>query len=124
MFTLKRAYEKPSKSDGTRVLVERLWPRGLRKDEAQIDLWLKEVAPSTELRQWFGHDPQRWEEFRKRYRDELKRQQEPVERLIELGLNQKVTLIYAARDEQHNSALLLKDWLDRLATRKPAHAGA
>ena len=72
MLKLKRAYEKPSKDDGFRVLVERLWPRGVTKDKADLDLWLKDVAPSTELRQWFGHDPARWDDFRKRYRDELK----------------------------------------------------
>jgi uncharacterized protein YeaO (DUF488 family) len=109
---LKRAYEAPAKSDGERILVDRLWPRGVAKAKAGIDLWLKEVAPSTELRQWFGHDPDKWAEFEKRYRAELKAN--PA--LAELRAHARqgdVTLVYAARDQLHNEAVVLKRILDR-----------
>jgi uncharacterized protein YeaO (DUF488 family) len=109
---LKRAYEAPAKSDGERILVDRLWPRGVAKAKAGIDLWLKEVAPSTELRQWFGHDPEKWAEFEKRYRAELKAN--PA--LAELRAHARqgdVTLVYAARDQLHNEAVVLKRILDR-----------
>ena len=111
MVRLKRVYEKPSKEDGFRVLVERLWPRGLTKERAGIDLWLKEIAPSDRLRKWFGHDPVRWEDFRKRYEAELRKKKEvldPLRRRIDEG---DVTLVYAARDEAHNSAVALKRFL-------------
>jgi uncharacterized protein YeaO (DUF488 family) len=111
-LALKRAYEPGGRGDGTRVLVERLWPRGLAKAEAGIDLWLKEIAPSPELRRWFGHDPARWSEFRKRYRAELVKNGEAVERLAALAKRGPVTLVYAARDEEHNSARLLRDFLE------------
>ena len=110
MFRLKRVYETPSPGDGTRVLVERLWPRGLTKDEAKVDLWLKEIAPSAELRKWFGHDADRWEEFKRRYTEELEENPDPVKQLKQLG-RKTVTLIYAARDEEHNSAVVLKGFL-------------
>jgi uncharacterized protein YeaO (DUF488 family) len=109
---LKRAYEAPAKSDGERILVDRLWPRGVARAKAGIDLWLKEVAPSTELRQWFGHDPEKWAEFEKRYRAELKAN--PA--LAELRAHARqgdVTLVYAARDQLHNEAVVLKRILDR-----------
>ncbi len=109
---LKRAYELPTKSDGYRVLVDRLWPRGLAKVKAEIDLWLKEVAPSTELRQWFGHDPEKWTEFKKRYRTELKNN--PAwDQLQALAHQKNLTLVYAAKDELHNEAMVLKQFLDR-----------
>ncbi|MBP6216344.1 MAG: DUF488 domain-containing protein [Luteimonas sp.] len=109
---LKRAYETPAASDGYRVLVDRLWPRGLAKVKARIDLWLKEVAPSTELRQWFGHDPAKWAEFRKRYRAELKGNPAWAQ-LESLSHQKKLTLVYAARDQVHNEAAVLQELLER-----------
>ena len=112
MFKLKRAYEKPSRDDGSRILVERLWPRGLTRERAAVDLWLKEVAPSPELRKWFGHDPAKWQEFQKRYWKELEEKEETVQLLKQKAKQGTVTLVYAARDEEHNSALALKRFLD------------
>jgi uncharacterized protein YeaO (DUF488 family) len=112
MIKLKRAYEKPSRADGARILVERLWPRGLTKERAAVDLWLKEVAPSPELRKWFGHDPARWEQFQKRYRKELEANTEAVQLLKQKGKQGTVTLVYAAQDEEHNGALALKRFLE------------
>jgi uncharacterized protein YeaO (DUF488 family) len=112
MIKLKRAYEKPSPDDGFRVLVERLWPRGVSKEEAELDLWLKEVAPSPELRRWYSHDVARWSEFQKRYRAELKEKMDSLKLLKEKSREGNVTLVYAARDQDHNSALLLKQALD------------
>jgi uncharacterized protein YeaO (DUF488 family) len=111
MIKLKRAYEKASRQDGFRVLVDRLWPRGLRKEEAHIDLWLKEAAPSTELRQWFGHEPARWKEFQTRYRRELKGRKDALKLLRDKSREGTVTLVYAARDEEHNGALVLRKLL-------------
>ncbi len=108
---LKRAYEPPSHEDGLRVLVDRLWPRGLRKDDAAIDLWLKDLAPSVDLRRWFGHDPGRWSEFRRRYEEELSRKAGPLEELRQIAAGGKLTLVYAARDELHNHAIVLRDML-------------
>jgi len=108
---LKRAYSPPSPEDGVRVLVDRLWPRGVRKSDAAIDRWLKEVAPSTELRRWFGHDPSRWEEFRRRYRAELSRDTALLNELRALARKGRLTLVYAARDELHNEAVVLRDVL-------------
>lgn len=113
---LKRAYDPATRTDGERVLVDRLWPRGLSRDAARIDLWLKAVAPSTELRKWFGHDPERWPEFRKRYRAELTKDPESAEALRALRAlcrKGKVTLVYGARDEAHNQAVVLRQVLDR-----------
>jgi uncharacterized protein YeaO (DUF488 family) len=112
MIQLKRVYEKPARGDGLRVLVERLWPRGLSKERAAVDLWLKDVAPSPELRKWFGHDPARWVEFQKRYAQELRENKEAVEVLKEKARKGTVTLVYAARDEEHNGALALKRFLE------------
>jgi uncharacterized protein YeaO (DUF488 family) len=109
---LKRVYEPRAEDDGTRILVERLWPRGLTKDRAAVDLWLKEVAPSPELRKWYGHDTTRWEPFRQRYLDELRQNKEAVAHLKELADRGSVTFVYAARDEEHNSALILKNYLE------------
>ncbi len=111
MIHLKRVYEEPSQKDGMRVLVERLWPRGLTKERAAVDLWLKDVAPSPELRKWFGHDPARWEQFQDRYRQELRQQKDAVQLLKQKGKEGTVTLVYAARDEEHNGALALKRFL-------------
>jgi uncharacterized protein YeaO (DUF488 family) len=109
---LKRAYESPAQNDGYRVLVDRLWPRGLAKVKAKIDLWLKAVAPSTELRQWFGHDPEKWREFEKRYRAELKNNPAWLE-LQSLARQKKdITLVYATKDQLHNEAVVLKKLLD------------
>jgi uncharacterized protein YeaO (DUF488 family) len=108
---VKRAYEPPSPEDGTRVLVDRLWPRGVRKSELAIGRWLKEIAPSTELRRWFGHDPARWEEFRRRYRAELAAHADLLDDLRRLGRAGPLTLVYAAHDEQHNQAVVLRDVL-------------
>lgn len=105
---LKRAYAPAQADDGTRVLIDRLWPRGVRKADAAIDLWLKEIAPSTELRQWFGHEPERWTEFRERYAQELQGHPELLEQLLALARKGPVTLVYAARDEQHNDAVVLR----------------
>ncbi|MGH7557604.1 MAG: DUF488 domain-containing protein [Gemmatimonadota bacterium] len=108
---LKRAYEPPEPGDGFRILVDRLWPRGLSKSSAQIDLWLKEVAPSTELRKWFGHDPAKWAAFRRRYFRELEENPEAVEQLREHTRQGTVTLVYGARDEEHNDAVALEEYL-------------
>jgi len=109
---IKRVYERPAKDDGKRILVDRLWPRGLTKEKASIDLWLKDIAPTTELRKWFGHDPDKWKEFKKRYHQELKNNKEQVSTLYEQLKKRVVTLVYGAKDEQHNEALVLKEWLD------------
>lgn len=110
---LKRAYEKTDPADGTRILVDRLWPRGLTKRKAGIDLWLKEIAPSTELRKWFGHDPKKWRSFRGRYQTELKHHADQLELLRNKAKEGRVTLIYGARDQKHNEAIVLKHFLDR-----------
>ena len=110
---IKRAYEQPHKDDGLRILVDRLWPRGLTKEKARVDLWLKEIAPSTELRKWFAHDPDRWEGFRGRYETELIHNHDLVKVLKEKAREGTVTLIYGARDEKHNEALVLKQFLER-----------
>ena len=109
---LKRVYEPPSDADGTRILVDRLWPRGLSKDKARVDLWLKEIAPSTALRQWFGHDPALWDEFQSRYRAELDANGEVVEQLRDVIRAGKTTLIYGAKDEVHNDAVVLAAYLE------------
>jgi uncharacterized protein YeaO (DUF488 family) len=109
---LKRAYESPATTDGTRVLVDRLWPRGVTKAKARIDLWLKDLAPSTELRKWFGHDPEKWSEFQTRYRAELKGNP-ALSSLRELARQGNITLIYAAKDESHNDAVVLRQVLGR-----------
>ena len=110
---LKRAYLPPSPEDGVRVLVDRLWPRGVRKADAAIDRWLKELAPSTELRRWFGHQPSRWEEFRRRYAAELSRNTALLDELRTLAQKGRLTLVYAARDEVHNEAVMLREVLRR-----------
>jgi uncharacterized protein YeaO (DUF488 family) len=108
---IKRAYETASPRDGCRVLVDRLWPRGLKKADAAIDQWMKEVAPSDRLRKWFGHDPKRWEEFRRRYAAELATKAELLDELRKLAGNKTLTLVYSARDEAHNQAVVLRDTL-------------
>ena len=110
MIQLKRIYEPPNPEDGFRILVERLWARGLTKEKAQVDLWLKEISPSPELRKWFSHDPEKWAEFQQRYRTELEANEETVRRLGQIiAEHARVTLVYAAKDEERNSARLLKE---------------
>ncbi|MBU6391828.1 MAG: DUF488 family protein [Planctomycetota bacterium] len=111
MFGIKRVYEKPGEGDHIRVLVDRLWPRGLKKEEAKIDYWMKEIAPSDSLRKWFAHKEERWQEFKSRYMKELKDKNELLKQLIDLGKNQKVTLLYAAKDEARNNAQVLLEVL-------------
>ncbi len=108
---IKRAYEPPSPRDGTRILVDRLWPRGLKKADAAISQWMKDIAPSAELRRWFGHDPVRWEEFRHRYQAELAGKRDLLGELRELARKGPLTLLYSAHDEEHNQAVVLRDTL-------------
>lgn len=112
-FRLKRIHDPAARDDGYRVLVDRVWPRGLRKADAAIDAWMKEIAPSTELRKWFGHDPARWDEFRRRYHAELDALPERVAELRDRASKGAVTLCYAARDREHNNAVALKQYLER-----------
>ena len=112
-FALKRVYEEPREEDGTRVLVERLWPRGVSRERARLDLWLKDVAPSTGLRRWYGHDEALWEEFRRRYFRELEAHPEAVATLREAGRRGPVTLVYAARAGERCGAAALKEFLER-----------
>ena len=109
--TVKRVYEPAAKGDGLRVLVDRIWPRGIRKDDLADAIWLKEIAPSTELRRWFGHTPERWNGFRKRYWNELDGMPETVAKLRDLTKEGHVTLLYSARDTEHNQAVALRDYL-------------
>jgi uncharacterized protein YeaO (DUF488 family) len=106
---LKRAYERPAADDGARILVDRLWPRGVSKDAAAPDEWIKEIAPSTELRQWFRHDPARWDEFRRRYAEEVRHNQSLLKELRARARQGRITLIYSAHDEAHNDAVALRD---------------
>lgn len=111
---IKRVYDTPSASDGKRILVDRLWPRGLSKDKAKIDLWIKEIAPSTELRKWFNHDTAKWSEFQTKFQAELKSNTEAVKRLqTELDENH-ATLVYSAHDSDHNNAVVIKNFLEKL----------
>ncbi|MFH5833392.1 DUF488 domain-containing protein [Halalkalibaculum sp. DA3122] len=114
-FKLKRIYEEPTADDGYRVLVDRLWPRGVSKEEARLDEWLKEIAPSTELRKWFDHDPNKFKAFSNRYKTELAEKQQVIEALLKKAENQQVTLLFAARDKAHNHAIVLKEFLDTYA---------
>jgi len=106
---IKRVYDKPAEEDGTRILVDRLWPRGLTKQKAKVDVWLKDIAPSTELRKWFAHDPEKWKEFIKKYKQELHENNEQAAILKEYLKQGTVTLVYGARDEVHNEALVIKE---------------
>jgi len=106
---LKRAYEQPETDDGVRILVDRLWPRGVKKEDAAIDQWMKDLSPSTELRHWFGHDPDRWKEFRERYAKEVDEHADQLEQLRTLAREGTVTLVYSAHDEEHNNAVALRD---------------
>jgi uncharacterized protein YeaO (DUF488 family) len=113
MVTIKRAYDAPSRTDGCRILVDRLWPRGVRKDQLGIEKWMRDLGPSSELRRSFGHDPARWREFRKRYLAELKRPEAAslIAELVELARDGPLTLIYSAKDAEHNQAVVLKEFL-------------
>jgi len=111
MITLKRAYDPISRSDGRRILVERLWPRGVSKEKLQIDEWLKEAGPSTELRKWFGHDPQRWDTFRRRYARELDSREDAWWPIVSAARRGHVTLVYSSRDTEHNNAVALQQYL-------------
>lgn len=112
MIKIKRVYEKPAKADGWRVLVDRLWPRGMKKEAARVDVWMKDVAPSTALRKWFGHEPEKWSEFQKRYRRELERKTELLAELKKMAKEHgTLTLLYGAKDEEHNDAVALADVL-------------
>lgn len=113
MIVIKRAYEPTSKDDGFRILVDRLWPRGLTKERVAADLWLKDIAPSTELRKWFGHDPEKWSEFYNKYKDELKDKKELVDIIKNKAKEGKVTLLYGAKDETHNEAVALLDYIKK-----------
>ena len=114
MYKIKRAYQDPEDDDGFRVLVDRLWPRGVSKINAKIDLWMKEIAPSNELRKWFGHDPERWDEFKNKYLLELNDKKELIKQLKSIGkINQTVTLVYSAKDEAHNNAVVVMELLEK-----------
>ena len=109
---LKRVYDPYAKADGMRVLVDRLWPRGMEKEEAGVDLWLKEIAPSDALRKWFSHDPDKWQEFKKRYKKELEDRQDVIEDLNKAAQKETVTLLYAAKDTERNNAVVLKEIIE------------
>ncbi len=113
MIKLKRVYESMGKDDGKKFLVERLWPRGVKKTALANAVWLKDVAPSTELRKWFGHDPKKWEDFQRRYRVELKEHQAVLGSILEAARRGTVTLLYSAHDTEHNNAVVLRDYLQR-----------
>jgi len=112
MIKIKRIYDPPEANDGKRLLVDRLWPRGVAKEKAHIDNWLKELAPSNELRTWFGHDPAKWDEFRHRYKEELKAQDRELTKLRAEAEGETVTLLYAAKDDMHNNAAALKEHIE------------
>jgi uncharacterized protein YeaO (DUF488 family) len=118
MLKLKRAYDPPAREDGRRFLVERLWPRGVKKSALRLDAWLKDVAPSTELRKWFSHDPRKWIEFQKRYRSELKQYTDVCDRIVDAARQGTVTLVYAAHDPDRNSAVVLRNYLKKKLTAK------
>jgi uncharacterized protein YeaO (DUF488 family) len=110
---LKRAYDPPAASDGRRILVDRVWPRGIARDDLRIDAWLKDLAPSTGLRKWFGHDPKKWDEFRKRYVRELEQRPDALGELVEKARAGHITLVFGAKDTEHNNAVALKEQLER-----------
>jgi uncharacterized protein YeaO (DUF488 family) len=122
---IKRIYEAPQRSDGYRILVDRVWPRGISKERATIALWLKEIGPSTALRKWFGHDPARWPEFQKRYRQELRAQSELTARIAQLEKKHgTVTLVFSARDEERNQAVVIRDFLAKRGPESERKAAA
>jgi len=113
MIIVKRIYEKPGQGDGIRVLVDRLWPRGLKKENVKIDFWMKDIAPSNELRKWFGHKEERWEEFKKRYIKELENRGGLIRELKKMGKDRCITLLYAAKDTRNNNAQVLLEFINR-----------
>lgn len=115
-FHIKRIYEEPSDDDGYRVLVDRLWPRGVSKEDARLDDWMKDIAPSPELRKWFDHDPEKFDAFKEKYTSELSEKKEPVSTLLDKAADQTVTLLYAAKNETHNHAIILKEFLENTET--------
>jgi len=117
MISIERIYN-PVKGDGLRILVDRLWPRGLTKDEAKIDLWLKEISPSNELRKWYGHDPARWVEFKKKFFQELDQKKELVEQILIRAREEDLILLYGAKDEEHNNAVALKEYIETILRRQ------
>ena len=120
MISVKRAYDPAGRGDGRRFLVERLWPRGIRKESLRMDAWLKDVAPSTELRKWFSHDPAKWPEFQRRYRAELDAHPEAWQPILDAAADGEVALIYSSHDAEHNNAVALRDYLDqKLHSRRP-----
>ncbi|HEY9363252.1 MAG TPA: DUF488 domain-containing protein [Chitinophagaceae bacterium] len=112
---IKRVYEPAAKSDGTRILVDRLWPRGIKKEEANVDAWLKEIAPSTDLRKWFNHEPEKWMAFTKKYKKELESSPALHELLALLKRHKGITLVYSAKDEEHNQAVVLQQYMQDLS---------
>lgn len=120
MIRIKRVYDPPARGDGKRFLVERLWPRGMKKEALELDGWLKDVAPSTELRKWFGHRLERWEEFRKRYEAELRANPDAWQPILDAARKGNVTLLYSARDTEHNGAVVLRDFLEKRRKAKRA----
>lgn len=112
MIRIKRVYDQPEEKDGLRILVDRLWPRGLKKERARVDMWLKEIAPSDALRKWFSHDPGKWGEFRQRYFEELNDKKELIDSIFEKSKTDVVTLLYAAKDENNNNAIALKEFIE------------
>lgn len=123
MIQVKRAYEEPSRSDGARFLVERLWPRGVKKKNLKVEAWVKDVAPSSELRHWFQHDPAKWAEFRRRYFKELAKHPEAWQPLLAQARRGRVTLVYSAHDKEHNNAVALKGFLEqKLRSARPKAA--
>jgi len=112
MLKIKRVYEPPTHGDGQRILIDRLWPRGLKKENGRIDEWIKEIGPSTELRKWFNHDPKKWEEFKKRFFKELQKNQETVDGVIVRAKKGTVTLLFGSREERHNNAVALKEYIE------------
>jgi uncharacterized protein YeaO (DUF488 family) len=119
MITLKRAYDSVSRTDGTRFLVERLWPRGVSKAKLRVDAWLKEAGPSTELRKWFSHDPEKWNEFRRRYFRELDSRREAWQPILSAARRGTVTLVYSSHDAQHNNAVALQEYVQAKTRRPP-----
>lgn len=117
MILLKRAYDRSTRADGKRLLVERLWPRGIKKSDLPLDDWVKDIAPSTELRKWFSHDPAKWTEFRRRYRAELVTKPEIWKPLLEAARKSTITLVYSSHDIEHNNAVVLKEFLDSKASK-------
>lgn len=122
MVSLKRVYEPAASSDGPRYLVERLWPRGVKKTALRIDAWVKDVAPSTKLRQWFSHDPKKWQEFQRQYRRELNSNPDALRPILAAAQKGTITLVYSSHDSLHNNAVVLKNYLEERLARKSGHS--